>query len=138
MTIKIIRFYKFTLITIVVIIFASLVNMQTGELPNIHLFPHVDKAVHFAMYAFLTFVFLWENYVRHKYHLLVNRLFLITAIVLLLGTILELAQAYLTISRSGNIWDGVANTIGFTAGFAMFHITKQNRCLKAWVFSIKK
>jgi VanZ family protein len=137
-TFQIIQYYKITITAMVLIVVASLLDTDSEQLPNIHFFAHMDKVVHFSMYATLTFVFMWENYVRHKYHLLVNRLFMITSIVLLMGIALEFIQAYFTNTRSGSIWDGLANILGFIGGMVFFHLSKKNKRLKEKIFSLSK
>jgi VanZ family protein len=136
--IKNIRFYKITITAMVLIVIASLIDTDSEQLPKIHFFEHMDKMVHFSMYAGLTFVFMWENYVRHKYHILVTRLFLITSIVLLLGIGMEFCQAFFTTTRTGSIWDELANIAGFIGGMLLFNVSKRNKKLKEKIFSLSK
>lgn len=134
MWLKFLSFYKFTIITVTGILILSLAKTPDVDIPKVWLWSWADKVVHFGMYAFLTFVFLWENYVRHKYHLLFNRLFLISTLVLALGIILEILQNYLTDYRSGDVLDEIANLTGLIGGQITFRLSKNNAFLRNKIF----
>lgn len=104
------------------------------NLPESKIFEHFDKFVHLSMYAFLTFVFMWENYLRHKYHFLVSRIFLITAVVISLGISMELAQTLFTETRTGDYFDEIANFFGFLFGMILFNFSKKSLFLRDKVF----
>ncbi|MFT3741036.1 MAG: VanZ family protein [Breznakibacter sp.] len=134
MKLEIFKFYKFTIFTISGILILSLIKTPDIDIPINSFWIWIDKLVHFGMYAFLTFVFLWENFVRHKYHLLFNRLILISTMIIGLGIILELAQNYLTAYRYGDIHDEIANFIGLIGGQLGFRMTKNSLFLRNKIF----
>ncbi len=111
----------------------SFENIDPNEIPKI---PHLDKMVHFMMYLTLTFTFMWENYSRHQYHVIMSRFILIVGVVTAIGITMELLQAGITISRSGNVADAVANSIGLTVGMILFRVTKNNSFIKNKVFKV--
>jgi VanZ family protein len=83
-------------------------------------FPNADKLAHSIFY--LTFVILWYRYMlfiglkdkKHKVYLIV--------VAVLLGLVIELAQAFLTTTRQGDVLDAVANTIGCLLGIIVVNL----------------
>jgi VanZ family protein len=76
----------------------------------------IDKWTHFAMYGALTLV-IWHEY--RKRHTMTNWCRLIFGGVLcpiVMGVLVEVAQAYLTTCRSGDWFDAVCNTLGVLLG----------------------
>ena len=134
--IRFFSFYKKTIVIIMLITLASLMsfeNIDPNEIPKI---PHLDKVVHFMMYLTLTFTFMWENFSRHQYHVIMSRFILIVVVVTAIGITMELLQAGITVSRSGNVADAVANSIGLTVGMILFRVTKNNSFIKNKVFKV--
>lgn len=87
----------------------------------------IDKWTHFVMYGSLTFI-IWAEYMRNhncfKQEKLVpvNWPHLLTGGMLcpiLMGILVELAQAYLTTCRSGDWFDALCNSLGVLLGSAM-------------------
>lgn len=82
--------------------------------------PLADKWVHMAMYGSLSLVVWYEH--RRKHSSQPSHLFLLVwalAVPVLMGGLMELAQAYLTTVRSGDWWDFVANSIGASTAWAV-------------------
>ena len=134
--IRFFSFYKKTIVIIMLITLASLMsfeNIDPNEIPKI---PHLDKVVHFMMYLTLTFTFMWENFSRHQYHVIMSRFILIVVVVTAIGITMELLQAGITVTRSGNVADAVANSIGLTVGMIVFRVTKNNSFIKNKVFKV--
>lgn len=81
----------------------------------------IDKWTHFVMYGTLTLTIWWEYAARHKENKRFNwKRLLLGGIVcpIVMGCLVELAQAYLTTCRSGDWFDAACNTIGvFLGGF---------------------
>ncbi|MBN2166667.1 MAG: VanZ family protein [Marinilabiliaceae bacterium] len=119
---------------IILISIASLANVNNITPNNIPSIPHFDKIVHFLMYSTLTFIFLWENFSRHNYHVITNRVFLIIILIIVVGITMELLQNTITDYRSGNINDTIANTFGLLIGWIGFIITRKISFLKNVIF----
>ncbi len=58
---KTLNYYKFTLLTILVILLLSLMNTDDLKTPSIFSFRGADKIIHMMMYAGLTLVYLTER-----------------------------------------------------------------------------
>ena len=81
-------------------------------------FDLADKWTHFVMYGVFSFVVCLEcGSISWRTILL----------PILMGVLVELAQNYLTTCRSGELADGVANSIGVVLGNALFWIYKRIR-----------
>ena len=81
-------------------------------------FSLIDKWTHFVMYGVFSFVVCFEcKGISWKTILL----------PILMGILIELAQNYLTTCRSGELADGVANSIGVMLGNGLFWIYRKIR-----------
>ncbi len=87
--------------------------MPSKDLPDLPLFPQADKLIHAAMYAGFTFLLLnaWKGY------LIERKKWLIPIAIACWGIGMELLQSTKTIGRSFDLWDEVANIIGFFPGW---------------------
>lgn len=111
--IRIIRRYPFSLLVIAAIVFLSLFNPPEIKLDTVSF---IDKIAHVCMYGGLELV-IWIEYLRH--HVKLDAVRLITFGIIgpiVLGGVMELAQAFLTRNRSGDWIDLVADTVGVLAG----------------------
>ena len=89
------------------ILYLSLASSDNFDTVQIDL-PWLDKIVHFGMYFTLTIAILFEN--RNSMNTK-GRIFLAAVIPFLYGILLEALQM-MTISRSGNIADALADLAG--------------------------
>jgi len=126
--------YIKTILIVLVIFAASLLNLEKATPDQIQFFPHFDKLVHMAMYATLTFVFLWENYCRHNYRLVPNRVVLILLLAMGMGVLIEVLQSTITEYRSGEFIDEIANIGGSIIGWFGFKITQKKSFFKKYLF----
>jgi VanZ family protein len=99
----------FSFLVALIILYLSLTSSHTfDEVPMFDV-PYFDKFVHFAMYFGLMAVIIFENRRSIKGGV---KLFLISLIPLSYGIILEILQSMLTNTRSGNIYDALADEAG--------------------------
>lgn len=98
--------------------------MPTTDMPRINLPGGTDKTVHFLSHFIL--VCLWQFYWfrRNRNRLIFKEGVIVLIGSLLYGTIIEILQAYLTISRTADIFDIFANFIGALAGVFFFQKVK--------------
>ena len=107
--------YPLSLVIIIVIWVVCLIPIPDTPLSGFNL---IDKWTHFVMYGVFSFVLCLEcRNISWKTILL----------PILMGILVELAQNYLTTCRSGELADGVANSIGVLLGNAVFWIYKRIR-----------
>ncbi len=79
--------------------------------------PHFDKMVHFGLFfVFCLLLFRPLKILKQKPY------FYAPAISVLLAAILEIAQQVLSTSRSSNLYDFFANTLGIVASIIIFRL----------------
>lgn len=106
-----IKKYPLSLLILIAVVYLSFFNPPSiGESP----FPHFDKFVHFCMYAGLSGILWLEHFWNHRKTRPNLKRGLIGAVLfpVLLGGLIEIGQAYLTTTRSGDIWDFFADILG--------------------------
>ena len=107
--------YPLSFVLIIVIWVVCLIPVPDTPLSDFDL---ADKWTHFVMYGVFSFVVCLECKSISWKTILPP---------ILMGIMVELAQNYLTTCRSGEVADGVANTIGVVLGNALFWIYRRIR-----------
>ncbi|NCB07691.1 MAG: hypothetical protein EOM73_05975 [Bacteroidia bacterium] len=89
--------------------------------------PHFDKLVHFVLF-FVLCLFLYRPFkkLRTQYYIWAP----VTAVFL--GALLESLQRTLTVSRSSNVADFLANTTGIAASILVYHFLVSGRKWEKW------
>ncbi len=113
-------FYTILFVSWVVFVtLLSLFSFTESDLPSIKI-PHIDKLVHFIFYFVSGILgilslkeFFNEAHIRQK-----GILYLFCSLAVY-GIIIEILQSVLTVTRSGEVLDFLANTIGVLAGVAL-------------------
>ena len=107
---NILKRHLWTLIASLAIIIASLIPIP--EIKPLEDLPLMDKWTHFVMYGGLACA-AWFDIHRSKAQVpTTGKILLAIVYPILLGGLMELAQAYLTTCRNGDWLDFIANTIG--------------------------
>ena len=126
-----IRKYIFSSVWLGIMTYASLSPPQ--QLPDFILFEHADKVIHFLMYLGLVF-FLIPVFVRNKKY---SKSYIISvSIALIIGITFEILQAKATQSRSGDIYDVLANFAGGLMGVLIYQLIIKGRKLEKFLFKI--
>jgi VanZ family protein len=99
----------FSILIALIIMYLSLANAHTFDKAPFIDIPNIDKAVHFCMYFGLMLVIILENKNSIKS---IGHLFLLGLIPLSFGILMEILQATLTVTRSGSVFDALANSAG--------------------------
>jgi VanZ family protein len=97
--------------------YLSLANARTFDKAPFIDIPNIDKAVHFCMYFGLMLVIILENKNSIKSN---GHLFLLGLIPLSFGILMEILQATLTVTRSGSIFDALANSAGILVSILLW------------------
>lgn len=120
--IRFIKKYPLSLLIIAAILFLSLFNPPKTQLDNVSF---IDKIAHVCMYGGLELV-IWFEYLRLHTSLDRTRIICLgVAAPIALGGAMEIVQALLTVNRSGEWMDLVADAAGVLAGAAVgFYILK--------------
>ncbi len=97
--------------------------IPSQNLPNVH-FSALDKIVHILIYFILVNLWMLYLYIRNGFQFKNKWGLILLLSVLLYGIIIEILQGLLTISRSADIFDVVANLIGSFIGIYFFKSIK--------------
>ena len=87
--------------------------MPVSEGSAIVVIPHIDKLIHFSMFAFLGL--LWTFALRGPMPVRATKVFLVT-VALAIGT--ELGQGHPLVQRDPDRYDAIADILGGAAGIA--------------------
>jgi VanZ family protein len=98
----------FSILTALIIMYLSMANSHTFDEVHINV-PNFDKLVHFGMYFGLMLVMILENSKNIKS---ARNIFLLGIIPLSYGILIEIMQSTLTSTRSGSVFDALADGVG--------------------------
>lgn len=120
---KILLNYPLSIVIIAVIWVVCLIPVPEVPIKD---FRFIDKWTHFVMYATLTITIWWE-YSRHHNRVCWQRL-IVGGIIcpIIMGCLVELAQAHLTTCRSGDWFDALCNSLGVLLGTGIARFKVKN------------
>lgn len=98
----------FSILVALIIMYLCMANSNTFNKVPINI-PNFDKIVHFAMYFGLMSVIILEN---RNILISIQKIILTGLIPFFYGVIIEIMQTTLTTTRTGSIFDALANTLG--------------------------
>jgi len=107
----------FSFIVALIIMYLSMTNAHTFDKVKLVEIPNFDKLVHFGMYFALMSVIILENQKTIK---TIGRLFIVGIIPLSYGILIEFMQSTLTITRSGSIFDALADCVGILVSILLW------------------
>ena len=109
-----IKKYPCSCLLVLVIWVVCMIPIPETPLDEIDL---IDKWTHFVMYGILTITIWWEYRRRHEKAKRTLRLWIGGVVCpVVMGVLVELAQAYLTTCRSGDWVDALCNSLGVLLG----------------------
>jgi len=99
----------YSILVALLLLYLSLTNSEKFQKPPLVNIPFMDKIVHFGMYFLMMSVIIIE----HRKNLTNSRnLFLLALIPLSYGILMEILQSTLTMTRSGDFYDALADAAG--------------------------
>lgn len=105
--------WKSIIWAIFILVLCSIPGNQMNKVKFIDI-PHLDKFVHFIFYFVFTLLLISENNKQRLFRkVTVDAILIAATISLSYGAFIEIIQKVLIINRGADIWDMVANTIGF-------------------------
>lgn len=107
----------FTILVAMIIMYLSMANSHTFDKIPVFNIPYFDKLVHFAMFFGLMSVIILENRKTLKSWRL---LFLTGLIPLFYGILIEVLQAAFTVTRSGSVYDALADFAGILVSILLW------------------
>ncbi len=100
----------------VFVTFSSLYSFEDSDISNFNI-PYGDKVVHFIFYfvaAVLGSLFFIET--KEKKSIRIKYLKILALALILFGIIIEVIQGTMTVNRSGDVFDALANSLGVILG----------------------
>lgn len=118
----------------VFVTFSSLYSFEAIDPPKFEI-PHLDKIVHFTFYfvACILGVFFLRERTSGKLQLKKALLCMVFATIAF-GVLIELLQYYLTTLRTGDVLDGLANSIGSISGGMLMKLYFSGKRRLKWEF----
>jgi VanZ family protein len=115
----------FSILVALIIMYLSLTSSHTfDKVPFINI-PNIDKVVHFGMYFGLMSAIILENRKKIKN---AGHLFLIGMVPFSYGILMEIFQSTLTTTRTGSVYDALANGAGILVSILLW----------LWISPLKK
>jgi len=99
----------FSIVVALIIMYLSMSGTETFETVSRLNIPYLDKIAHFVLYFGLMSVIILEN---RRIIIGTGQLFLIALIPFFYGILIEILQATITETRSGSIYDIIADAAG--------------------------
>ena len=105
--------WKSIIWAIIILVLCSIPGNQINKIKIIDI-PQFDKFVHFTFYFVFTLLLISENNKQRDHKkVTVDAILMAATISLSYGALIEVIQKVLVINRGADIWDMVANTVGF-------------------------
>lgn len=101
----------------VFVTFSSLFSFSGFDSGSYISIPHLDKVVHFIFYfaaCILGVLFIRERTKGEMY--LIKALIIMSIVTIVFGIVIEVLQYAVTVERMGDLFDGLANSLGSLCG----------------------
>ena len=107
----------FSILVALIIMYLSMTSSHTFDKVSLINIPNFDKFVHFGMYFGLMSVIILEY---RKTIRTIGNLLLTGLIPLFYGILIEIMQSTLTVTRTGSIYDALADSAGILVSILMW------------------
>jgi len=115
---KIIKFWK-PIVIALIILYGSLTSSDHLNPVDFFSFEHMDKFIHFLLYATLS-LFFYASLKKHA-DFRSNEIVVINLIIIIsYGLLMEVFQYAFTVDRSAEIYDAIANSVGSVFGVFLY------------------
>ena len=130
---KAIPLWVVSIIIMIIITYCSL-DDNPLDINSVKLFKGADKVIHFVMYFTLCAAFIFDYAkMRMPHHTKFSSESAFTTLAFLVGLILEILQANLTETRTFDIYDITANTLGAVSALVIIKLWLMHIFRKAMV-----
>jgi VanZ family protein len=103
----------------VFVTFSSLYSFEEDDLSSFNI-PYADKLVHFTFY-FVALILgsLYVLQLKDRQQAILRKIGILAFLLVLFGIIIEVIQGKMTVNRSGDVFDALANATGVIIGFVV-------------------
>lgn len=117
------KYLKSILVTILILFLSFSTPSSFKKLPDMNLFEHFDKVVHFFMYFLLAFMLIWESKSSYKMGIKPKVFFVICIVYpVVLGGVIEIMQKYFFPPRTAEWLDWTSNLCGVLSAWLIISI----------------
>ena len=117
-----IKFWKTILFSIIILILCLLPSSGVSH-SGINI-PYFDKILHFGFYFLLSIIFIYDFKFFKKREYKFRKIIIVFLVCVIFGALIEILQHYLIESRSGDIVDLLADTLGIIFGISFMRILR--------------
>jgi VanZ family protein len=103
------------------LLITTVLLIPSTEIPRIKV-SFIDKIAHVLIHGCLSLIWLWYRFSGDKCHISLKNVFVVLFICFSYGVVIEVAQHLLTLTRSFDIFDIVANGLGSLLGLLSYWI----------------
>jgi VanZ family protein len=112
-----IRKNLYSILVALLLLYLSLTNAEKFDKIPIVNIPYIDKFVHFGMYFLMMSVIIIEHRKALRNY---RNLFLFALIPLSYGILMEILQSTITMTRTGDFYDALADTAGIIVSVVLW------------------
>jgi VanZ family protein len=128
---NVLKYWKSSVWTIIIILATTLPSSSIPKNSLLQI-PHFDKLVHFTLFFVLALFILSErNSLRLQGQLTNRAITFALSISIAYGLIIELLQYFLLPTRSGSLYDFMANVLGTIMAVVVYRLV--NRITASWI-----
>ncbi len=128
---NVLKYWKSSVWTIIIILATTLPSSSIPKNSLLQI-PHFDKLVHFTLFFVLALFILSErNSLRLQGQLTNRAITFALSISIAYGLIIELLQYFLLPTRSGSLYDFMANVLGGIMAVVLYRLV--NRITASWI-----
>jgi VanZ family protein len=128
---KALKYWRSSVWTVIIILATTLPSSSIPKSSLLQI-PHFDKLVHFVLFFVLALLILSERNSLRQQGKLTNRAIVFAlSISIAYGLIIELLQYFLLPTRSGSLYDFMANVLGAIMAVVLYRLA--NRITAGWI-----
>lgn len=128
---KTLKYWRSSVWTVIIILATTLPSSSIPKSSLLQI-PHFDKLVHFVLFFVLALFILSErNSLRQQGKLANRAITFALSISIAYGLIIELLQYFLLPTRSGSLYDFMANVLGAIMAVVLYRLA--NRITAGWI-----
>jgi VanZ family protein len=106
------------------LLITTVLLIPSTEIPRIKV-SFIDKIAHVLIHGCLSLIWLWYRFSGDKCHISLKNVFVVLFICFSYGVVIEVAQHLLTLTRSFDIFDIVANGFGSLLGLLSYWVFRK-------------
>ncbi|MCS6991082.1 MAG: VanZ family protein [Chitinophagales bacterium] len=120
------RYYLPFTVWVAWVVYLSFSPLKGWPKPGLFEQLFLDKLIHLFMYGTMSFLLLWGYRKCRRAHIEANQAWLRVAFCAFIGLVIEILQPVLTLYRTHELLDMLANVVGAALGYGLFWKTSES------------